>query len=77
MIPQGVSHKIIISQDRVATDLTGLGILNARRKEMGVAPITKEKAGIIWSAEKLGIGNADPDKIEMRNISFIILTSFS
>ena len=65
--PQGVSHKIIISQDRAATDLTGLGIINVRRKEMGIAPITKEKAGIIWSAEKLGIGNADPNKIETRN----------
>jgi hypothetical protein len=35
---------------------------------MGVAPITKEKAGIIWSAEKLGIGNADPRNIDTRNI---------
>jgi len=67
--PQGVSHKIIISQDRVATDLTGLGIINARRKEMDIAPITKEKAGIIWSAEKLGIGNADPKNIDTRNIN--------
>jgi len=66
--PQGLDHKIIISQDRVATDFTGFEIINARRKERGIAPITKEKAGIIWSAEKLGIGNADPKKIEVRKI---------
>lgn len=64
--PQGLSHKIIISQDRVATDYIGLGIINERRKEMGIALITKEKAGILQSAEKLGIGNADPAKIEVR-----------
>ncbi|MBW2553057.1 MAG: DUF362 domain-containing protein [Deltaproteobacteria bacterium] len=66
--PQGLDHKIIISQDRVATDFTGFEIINARRKERDIAPITQEKAGIIWSAEKLGIGNADPKKIEVRKI---------
>lgn len=66
--PQGLDHKIIISQDRVATDFTGFKIINARRKEKGIPPITKEKAGIIWSAEKLGIGNADPKKIEVRKV---------
>jgi hypothetical protein len=35
---------------------------------MGIAPITNEKVGIIWSAEKLGVGNADPKKIEVRKI---------
>jgi hypothetical protein len=52
----------------VATDFTGFEIINVRRKERGIASITKEKAGIIWSAEKLGIGNADPKKIEVRKI---------
>jgi hypothetical protein len=52
----------------MATDFTGFGILNERRKEKGIPPITKEKAGIIWSAEKLGIGNADPSKIEVRKL---------
>lgn len=66
--PQGLDHKIIISQDRVATDFTGFELINARRKEKGISPITKEKAGIIWSAEKLGIGNADPSKIEVRKV---------
>ena len=67
--PQGLSHKIIISQDRVATDVTGFNIINERRKEKGIAPVTKEKAGHIWSAEKLGIGNADPKKIEVRKVT--------
>jgi len=67
--PQGVNHKIIISQDRVAADVTGFEIINARRKEKGIPPITKEKAGHIWSAEKLGIGNADPGKIEVRKVT--------
>ena len=66
--PQGLSHKIIISQDRVATDVTGFNIINERRKEKGIPPVTKETAGHIWSAEKLGIGNADPEKIEVRKI---------
>ena len=66
--PQGVDYKIIMSQDRVAADVTGFGIINARRKERRLEPITKEKAGHIWSAEKLGIGNADPNKIEVRSV---------
>jgi len=66
--PQGVDHKIIISQDRVATDVTGLEIINAKRQEREIPLITKEKAGMIWSAEKLGIGNADPMNIEVRKV---------
>lgn len=66
--PQGVDYKIIMSKDRVATDVTGFGIINAKRKDRGLEPITKEKAGHIWSAEKLGIGNADPKKIEVRSV---------
>ena len=66
--PQGVDHKIIISQDRVATDVTGLEIINAKRQERGIPLTTKEKAGMIWSAEKLGIGNADPKNIEVRKV---------
>jgi len=66
--PQGLSHKIVISQDRVAADVTGFEIINARRKEKGIAPITKEKAGHIWSAEKLGIGNAEPKRTEVRRV---------
>ena len=66
--PQGVDHKIIISQDRVATDVTGLEIINAKRQERGIPLTTKEKAGMIWSAEKLGIGNADPRNIEVRKV---------
>ena len=66
--PQGVDHKIIISQDRVATDVTGLEIINAKRQARELPLITKEKAGMIWSAEKLGIGNADPKKIEVRKV---------
>lgn len=65
---QGLSHKIVISQDKVATDVTGFEIINARRKEKGIAPVTKKEAGHIWSAEKLGIGNADPQRIEVRKI---------
>ena len=67
--PQGTNHKIVISRDRVATDVTGFDIINARRKEKEMAEITKEKAGHIWSAEKMGIGNADPAKIELRKLS--------
>jgi hypothetical protein len=67
--PQGLSHKIVMSQDKVATDVTGFEIINARRKEKGIAPVTKEKAGHVWSAEKLGVGNADPKKIETRKVT--------
>lgn len=67
--PQGVNHKIVMSQDRVATDVTGFDIINARRKEKGMPEITKEKAGHIWSAEKMSIGNADPSKIELRKLN--------
>ncbi len=66
--PQGLSHKIVMSQDRVAADVSGFDIINAKRKERGISPVTKEKAGHIWSAEKLGIGNADPRKIEVRKV---------
>ncbi|RMF93141.1 MAG: DUF362 domain-containing protein [Candidatus Schekmanbacteria bacterium] len=64
--PQGVNHTIIISPDRVATDLTGMKIINEERKKRGKKLISKEYAGHIWSAEKLGIGNADESKIEVR-----------
>jgi len=65
--PQGVNHKIIMSTDRVATDFTGYNLINDRRKEKGLPAITTEHAGHIWSAEKLGIGNADPAKIDVRS----------
>ena len=67
--PGGVSHKIVMSQDRVAADVTGVDIINAKRKEMGIAPVSKKTAGHIWSAEKLGISNADPAKIETRSVN--------
>jgi hypothetical protein len=66
--PQGLDYKIIMSQDRVATDATSLEIINGKRQERGIPLITQEKAGMIWSAEKLGIGNADPKKIEVRKV---------
>lgn len=67
--PQGVNHSIVMSPDRVAADITGMKIINEERKKRGVELISKEYAGHLWSAEKLGIGNADESKIEVRSSS--------
>ncbi len=67
--PQGVNHKIIMTPDRVANDLTGMKIINEERRKRGKTLISKEYAGHIWSAEKLGVGNADESKIEVRKSS--------
>ncbi len=59
--PQGVSHRIVMSTDRVAADVTGVGIINEKRKEMKVPEVSKETAGHIWSAEKMGIGTTNAE----------------
>ena len=56
-------NRLIIGKDLVATDTVALGILEAKRAELGL-PSIKEKAGHIHSAAQYGIGQEDLDKIE-------------
>lgn len=56
-------NRLIIGKDLVATDTVALGILEAKRAELGL-PSIKEKAGYIHSAAQYGIGQEDLDKIE-------------
>lgn len=61
--PQGVSHKIVMSTDRVAADIVGMGIINEKRREMKIPEVSHEAAGHIWSAEKMGIGTTNAEII--------------
>ena len=56
-------NRLIVGKDMVATDTVALGILEAKRAELGL-PSIKEKAGHIHSAAQYGIGEEDPARIE-------------
>ncbi|MCX7765897.1 MAG: DUF362 domain-containing protein [Candidatus Sumerlaeia bacterium] len=58
---------VLVSTDPVATDVIGWEILDERRKELGL-PLLAESANkpqYIFSAEKLGLGIARRDAIEL------------
>ncbi len=56
-------NRLIVGKDMVATDTVALGILEAKRAELGL-PSIKEKAGYIHSAAQYGIGEEDLSRIE-------------
>ncbi len=55
---------IIASLDPVAHDFVGLQIIEAKRREKGLPPVGA-KARYIATAERRGVGVADPSKIEL------------
>jgi len=66
--PQWIENKIIISTDMVALDTCGLEIIERKRKEKRMNPISIQ-AGHIASAAKLGLGNNDMKKIRIINLN--------
>ena len=52
------------SQDPVAHDYTGMMIIDKKRIEKGYTPIARD-AVHIKTASNLGLGQADPDNIEL------------
>ncbi|HEX9920022.1 MAG TPA: DUF362 domain-containing protein [Candidatus Methylomirabilis sp.] len=56
-------NRLIIGKDMVATDTVALGILEAKRAELGL-PSLKEKASYLHTAARLGIGEEDLSRIE-------------
>ncbi len=65
--PQWKNNSILASEDPVALDYTGLQIINAKRKKQGKNLISK-KAVHVKSAKKIGLGNAEHDKISFKEV---------
>ena len=61
--PQWINRQLIASQDPVAHDYTGTLIIDKKRIENELSPIIGE-AVHIKTASKIGLGNADPKRIE-------------
>ncbi len=61
--PQWQEKALIISTDPVALDYTGMQIINAKREENSMDSVS-DMAVHLWTAQKLGLGVCDPDRIE-------------
>ncbi|MCD6352441.1 MAG: DUF362 domain-containing protein [Armatimonadetes bacterium] len=59
---------VLAATDTVAVDFTGLQILEARRKEIGLQPIGNQARHIATAAAK-GLGTNDPARIELVDLS--------
>jgi len=57
-------NAIMAARDPVAIDAVALKIIEAKRKEKGIAPIGK-RAGHVEAAARMGLGTADPKRIEI------------
>lgn len=60
-------HSILVSADPVAVDYAGWQIVEERRRQVGLKPIS-QPARWLASATSRGLGNSDPAKIEMVSI---------
>ncbi len=60
--PQWKENAIIASTDPVALDYTGMQIINKKRKENDLDPVT-EKAIHVKTAQSMGLGTDNPEKI--------------
>ncbi|MFH1573189.1 MAG: DUF362 domain-containing protein [Acidobacteriota bacterium] len=61
-------NRIFFSRDPVAMDRIGLDLLERKRREQGLEPITEISTHVAASAQK-GIGTADPAGIDLRELS--------
>ena len=61
-------NKVLLSRDPVALDTVGWGMIESLRKEHGLAPVAPAPAYIARGAE-LGLGVADPARIELGKVS--------
>ncbi|MDO8683166.1 MAG: DUF362 domain-containing protein [Armatimonadota bacterium] len=60
-------HSLLVSADPVATDYIGWQIIEKRREELGLEPLT-QPAKWLAAATARGIGFSDPEKIELIKI---------
>ncbi len=60
-------NSIIACTDTVAVDYVGLEIIEAKRKENGVAPLG-DRARHVATAARIGLGTNDPAKIDLREV---------
>ena len=63
--PQWKHNSILASTDPVALDYTGMQIINAQRKKHNLDMVT-QKAIHVKTAQTLGLGTSDPDKILLK-----------
>lgn len=63
-------HAVLASTDPVAIDAVGWSVIEARRKEVGLDPLAKEKREPRYIAEaaKLGLGEADLARIRVEDV---------
>ncbi|MHB9038050.1 MAG: DUF362 domain-containing protein [Armatimonadota bacterium] len=61
-------YGLICSTDPVAADYQGLEIIQAKRKEVGLAPIPAADTAWLQSAQERGVGICDPARIELINV---------
>ena len=65
--PTAAAYTIHASTDPVAMDALGLEIIDQKRKASGLEPAAK-RAGFISAAAKLGLGQADRSKMDLRQV---------
>jgi uncharacterized protein (DUF362 family) len=65
--PQWRPNSLILSLDPVAADSVALDLLDKRRREMGLGAI-RPRVRYLATAEKLGLGIADPGRINLRRV---------
>jgi hypothetical protein len=61
-------YGLMTSIDPVAADYEGLEIIQAKRREVGLAPIPAADTAWLQSAQERGIGICDPVRIELVNV---------
>jgi len=61
---------VLASTDPVAVDAVGWGIIEDRRREVGLPSLANEKRAPSWiaAAGKLGLGEADPARIRVEEV---------
>ncbi|RMF98437.1 MAG: DUF362 domain-containing protein [Candidatus Schekmanbacteria bacterium] len=67
--PQWINNQIMASTDLVAIDTVGMNTIDAKAKEVGKS-LSSPFAKHIATASKLGLGNTDADKIDLKKYIF-------
>jgi uncharacterized protein (DUF362 family) len=62
--PQWIAHQIVASTDPVALDTFGMGLIDAKRQEKGIAPAS-ERTRYLQTAVRLGIGTNSPHQMNI------------
>ncbi|GAK56077.1 hypothetical protein U27_03039 [Candidatus Vecturithrix granuli] len=60
--PQWIAHQILAGTDPVALDTVGMGLIDVKRQEKGIASVS-QRISYLHTASRLGIGTNNPDQI--------------